>query len=52
MKQQCFKVTVTLPDSDEISPAYANVIRELINRELNNPDDLPGEPWEVEVEPV
>ncbi len=52
MKQKCYKVTITLPDRDEITPAYPGILRDLIYKELNNPNDLPGEPWEVEVEPI
>lgn len=48
MKQKSFKVTITVPDSDEVSGAYANRIRDLVHQDCNDPKDLPGEPWEVE----
>lgn len=49
MKQKYFKITITVPDSDEVSEGYAKVIEEMIDRECNNPNDLPGEPWKVTV---
>ena len=52
MKTKCFKVTISFPDSDDCSDAYAKVMRQVLLQELNSPDDLPGEPWEVDVEPL
>ena len=52
MKEKCFKVTIALPDSDDCSDAYGMVIRDMVDRELNDSDDLPGEPWGVAVEPI
>jgi len=52
MKTKCFKVTISFPDSDDCSDAYAKVMKQVIEKEVNNPDDLPGEPWEVDVEPL
>lgn len=49
MKQKYFKITITVPDCDEVSDGYAKVIEEIIDRECNSPNDLPGEPWKVTV---
>ena len=52
MKHKIFQVIITVPDSDEVSDGYAGRIRELVHQDCNNPKDLPGAPWEVEVTPV